>query len=81
VSTNPPASMTDAWMNLLLALAPLAAGPAGAIAGPLAALVMALIQNWKADAAQNGELTPDEVAAFDAKLAALEASPAWQVRT
>ena len=46
MSTNAPASMTDAWMNLLLALAPLAAGPAGAVAGPLAALVMALIQNW-----------------------------------
>jgi hypothetical protein len=72
--------MTTAWMNLLLALAPLVTGPYGAVAGPLAALVMALVKGWTTAAAQSGELTPEEVAAFDAKLATLEASPEWQVR-
>ena len=80
-STPQPASMTQAWMNLLLALAPLAAGPWAAVAGPLMALVLTLIQQTKASLAQTGELTPEQVAAFDAWLAERQASPEWQVRT
>lgn len=82
MSANPqPASMTQAWMNLLLALAPLAAGPWGVVAGPLMALVVGLIQQTKTQMVRTGELTPEEVAAFDAWLAERQASPEWQVRT
>ena len=79
-STPQPASMTQAWMALLLALAPLATGPWGAVAGPLMAFVLALIERAKLAMLQTGELTPEEVAAFDAWLAERQASPEWQVR-
>lgn len=78
---NPqPASMTQAWMNLLLALAPLAAGPWAPVGAPLMALVLAIIDRSKAAMLQTGELTPEEVTAFDAWLAERLASPEWQVR-
>ena len=73
---------TELWMNLLLALAPLAvSGPQAAVFGPLMALVLAEIQSAKAALAQTAELTPEQVAAFDAWLAERMASPEWQVRT
>jgi len=84
VSTNPPAqpapNWTEMWMNLLLALAPLAGGPYAVVFGPLMALAMAFIEVIKAALVQTGELTPEEVAAFDAWLAERKASPEWQVR-
>lgn len=79
-ATPQPASMTQAWMNLLLALAPLAAGSWAAVAGPLMALVLAIIDRSKVAMQQTGELTAEEVVAFDAWLAERLASPEWQVR-
>ena len=84
MSTNPPAqpapNWTEMWMALLLALVPLAGGPYAVVFAPLMALVMALIDQIKSALAQTGELTPEEVAAFDAWLAERKASPEWQVR-
>ena len=84
MSTNAPAepapNWTEMWMNLLLALAPLAAGPYAVVFATLLALVMATIDVIKGALAQTGELTPEEVAAFDAWLAERKASPEWQVR-
>ena len=84
MSTNPPAqpapNWTEMWMALLLTLAPLAGGPYAVVFAPLMALVMALIDQIKSALAQTGELTPEEVAAFDAWLAERKASPEWQVR-
>ena len=84
MSTNPPAqpapNWTEMWMALLLALAPLAGGPYAVVFAPLMALVMALIDQIKSALAQTGELTPEEVAAFDAWLAERKASPEWQIR-
>jgi hypothetical protein len=68
------------WMNLLLALAPLAAGSYAVVFAPLLALAMAIIEQIKGALAQTGELTAEEVAAFDAWLAERKASPEWQVR-
>ena len=84
MSTNPPAqpapNWTEMWMALLLALAPLAGGPYAVVFAPLMALVMALIDQIKSALAQTGELTPEEVATFDAWLAERKASPEWQIR-
>jgi hypothetical protein len=68
------------WMSLLMALAPLAAGPWAAVFGPMLQLVIALIQQIKDAMAQTGELTPEEIAAFDAWLEERKASPEWQIR-
>jgi outer membrane lipoprotein-sorting protein len=78
--TPPPVSMTQMWMALILALVPLTAGAWGVIASPLMALVLAEIEQYKATMQQTGELTAEEVAAFDAWLLDLKTSPAWQVR-
>jgi hypothetical protein len=78
--TPQPVSMTQMWMNLVLALAPLAAGPWAVVAAPLLALVLALIDQAKAAMSQTGELTPEEVATWDAWLAERKASPEWQPR-
>ena len=84
MSSNPPAqpapNWIEMWMALLLSLAPLAGGPWAAIFGPLMALVVAEIEQIKAAMAQTGELTPEEVAAFDTWLAERKVSPEWQVR-
>lgn len=84
MSTNPPVqpapNWVEMWMALILALVPLASGPVGAIFGPLMALVLAEIEQIKSAMAQTGELTPDDVAAFDAWVADRKASPEWQVR-
>ena len=78
--TQPKPNWTEMWMNLLLELAPLAAGPYALVFAPLLALVMATIDVIKGALAQTGELTLDEVATFDAWLAERKASPEWQVR-
>ena len=74
--------MKQMWFNLALALLPLVAvtGPQAAFAAAMLQLVEAEIAQWKAAALQTGEMTPEQVAAFDAEWAAMKASPEWQVR-